>query len=734
MIVLIFLLVLIRYFCYDVIKNDFGEIMKVVKYLLLIVIFNIFLYAQDNVGIGTTNPDASAILELQSTEKGFLVPRMTTAERNAISSPLKGLIVYDTDLELFYFNAGTSGSPDWVPILSDEVDLTSQVTGVLPVANGGTGSSGITGVIKGDGSSYSGLTANSGELTYWSDANTIAGLTDVTWSANTLTVTGDLDATGLIADDLLLNPLGSAPSSPSEGQLYYDDNDDLVKFYDGISWIDLSSGTVDLTTDVTGVLPVANGGTGASSLSSGIVKANGTNPLTTVSSVQNRVTIWTSNNDIGGYSGLTWDNSDESLSVGGFVETGEVVYLPGNQPGTAYEGMVYYDQTDDELKVYDGSAWNSIGGGGGGTPGGNDGNVQFNNSGSFDGTDNLYWSTADNSLGINTNAPDYDLDVAGTIYGNSFISGEDGQDGQLTIYSEQGVTDYNVTFSPNAAMTGDSDYILPPDDGPDGKNSFLMSDGAGNMTWDTTSFWSTSGNIVSAEPILGTSNYWGISFETNNQERMKILASGVVRFFNNSPELMEGIGLKFYEPDNNQFTEFKAQNQSVDINYNLPAAQGSADQVLTNDGSGNLSWESPLPSATNQGETVYYDSTNSQWSATDNMKIYDDAIQMNQAMALAPENVTISSNYNISNPSNSSYWIFDISSDAIYTLTINDADYIGQILFIQLKTGQRLVINDGGNIELIDGKTSIALECDSYILFIWDGSKWYELVSNELDC
>jgi hypothetical protein len=50
-----------------------------------------------NVGIGTTTPNASAILELNSTTQGFLPPRMTQAQRIAIISPATGLMVYQTD-------------------------------------------------------------------------------------------------------------------------------------------------------------------------------------------------------------------------------------------------------------------------------------------------------------------------------------------------------------------------------------------------------------------------------------------------------------------------------------------------------------------------------------------------------------------------------------------------------------------------------------------------------------
>lgn len=51
-----------------------------------------------NVGIGTSSPDASALLDVQSTTKGFRLPNMTTTQKNAISSPAAGLMVFDTTL------------------------------------------------------------------------------------------------------------------------------------------------------------------------------------------------------------------------------------------------------------------------------------------------------------------------------------------------------------------------------------------------------------------------------------------------------------------------------------------------------------------------------------------------------------------------------------------------------------------------------------------------------------
>jgi len=60
------------------------------------------------IGIGTTSPDASSALEINSVEKGFLMPRMTTAEMNAIGSPAVGLLVYDTDTKLIWSYNGSA--------------------------------------------------------------------------------------------------------------------------------------------------------------------------------------------------------------------------------------------------------------------------------------------------------------------------------------------------------------------------------------------------------------------------------------------------------------------------------------------------------------------------------------------------------------------------------------------------------------------------------------------------
>jgi len=62
-----------------------------------------------NVGVGTATPSASALLELSSTTKGLLTPRMTLANRNAIAAPATGLLIFQTDnTPGFYYYTGSA--------------------------------------------------------------------------------------------------------------------------------------------------------------------------------------------------------------------------------------------------------------------------------------------------------------------------------------------------------------------------------------------------------------------------------------------------------------------------------------------------------------------------------------------------------------------------------------------------------------------------------------------------
>lgn len=123
--------------------------MKCIFLLPSIILLANALLAQ-NVGIGTQTPHASAQLDVSSTTRGLLAPRMTTAQRNAIASPAKGLLVYDTqENSLFHYNgsawvnlsAGGGGGGFTLPY-SASVDLN---TNALSITNAGFGAA-ITGI------------------------------------------------------------------------------------------------------------------------------------------------------------------------------------------------------------------------------------------------------------------------------------------------------------------------------------------------------------------------------------------------------------------------------------------------------------------------------------------------------------------------------------------------------------------------------------------------------------
>jgi hypothetical protein len=79
----------------------------------ILVLAGITATAQVKVGTNPTSIDNSAMLQVDTTTKGFLPPRMTTAERTAITSPAKGLVIYNTTKDCLEINQGTPAAPTW---------------------------------------------------------------------------------------------------------------------------------------------------------------------------------------------------------------------------------------------------------------------------------------------------------------------------------------------------------------------------------------------------------------------------------------------------------------------------------------------------------------------------------------------------------------------------------------------------------------------------------------------
>jgi hypothetical protein len=92
------------------------NIFSKVAITLLIVNFTIIVKAQ-NTAItddATYSPNSSAMLDVKSTTKGLLIPRLTTAQRTAITTPATSLLVFDTNLNGYYYYNGTT----WINLSS----------------------------------------------------------------------------------------------------------------------------------------------------------------------------------------------------------------------------------------------------------------------------------------------------------------------------------------------------------------------------------------------------------------------------------------------------------------------------------------------------------------------------------------------------------------------------------------------------------------------------------------
>ena len=178
--------------------------------LLAVVLFTATTYAQ--VGINNENSDPLAALDITSTTKGLLMPRMTNAQRQAISNPAAGLQVFVTDFDggSFMFYDGTKWGtlsftekrPD-APTIGTAVAVYAQATVsfTAPSSDGGSAITSYTATSSPDG--ITGTISQSG-----SGSITVTGLTN--GIAYTFTVT----ATNAIGTSTASAPSGSVTPAP----------------------------------------------------------------------------------------------------------------------------------------------------------------------------------------------------------------------------------------------------------------------------------------------------------------------------------------------------------------------------------------------------------------------------------------------------------------------------------------------------------------------------------------
>ncbi|MCT4581398.1 MAG: hypothetical protein N4A35_08285, partial [Flavobacteriales bacterium] len=151
------------------------------KYIFISIslLTSLNFFAQNNVGIGTLNPNPQAVLEIESSDKGVLISRLTTTARNTLGTALtnaeNGMLVYDKDLTTFFYWDGPN--LQWVQVGSGTGD--NWGTQVVQTAGANISGDGTVGnpltVTDNDNDPNNEIelpaTANNGEVLTWDGTN-----------------------------------------------------------------------------------------------------------------------------------------------------------------------------------------------------------------------------------------------------------------------------------------------------------------------------------------------------------------------------------------------------------------------------------------------------------------------------------------------------------------------------------------------------------------------------------
>ena len=192
--------------------------MKSLQFLTTILLFLIITNITAQVGIGTSTPDASAALDLTSTTAGVLIPRMTNAQRQAISNPAAGLQVFVTDFDggsVMLYNGTEWGTLSFTKTIPDAPTIGTAVAGnaqatvpfTEPSSNGGSAITSYTATSSPGGITGTISQSGSGDIT-------VTGLTNGT--SYTFTVT----ATNAIGTSLASSASNSVTRAIAIGDTY----------------------------------------------------------------------------------------------------------------------------------------------------------------------------------------------------------------------------------------------------------------------------------------------------------------------------------------------------------------------------------------------------------------------------------------------------------------------------------------------------------------------------------
>lgn len=217
-------------------KKSFSFFRWTAAFLILNSFHGRILAQNNNVGIGTLTPDASSILELSppANDKGFLVPRMTTAQRTAIITPANSLLVYDTNFDCFFYFTTASG---WISLC--QLSGPTGPTGAVG-ATGATGPTGLQGATGTTGPGGYCANATAGYITMFTSPDTVCN-SIIFQNGNNIGVNTTAPAVSfhINATDAAAIPAGTTAQQPAgapTGSVRFNTTSGVLEVFNGTCW------------------------------------------------------------------------------------------------------------------------------------------------------------------------------------------------------------------------------------------------------------------------------------------------------------------------------------------------------------------------------------------------------------------------------------------------------------------------------------------------------------------
>jgi len=632
-----------------------------------------------HMGIGTSTPDPSAILELNSTTAGLLLPRLTQTQVDNLVTPPTGLVVFNTTTGELNYNFGTPGTPNWQPLLTPVSPFLNTIVwktagnaaiagdflgttnaqplviktnnvermqisaiGNVGIGTAPSGSDRLTvsgnSVVTGTSDLQGAVSNSTGDLVINDDANVTGSLdvdTDLNVDGNSVHV-GTLNQQGAISNstgDVVVNDDANVTGSLDvDTDLNVDGNSVHVGTLDQQGAVSNSTGDVTVADN----LLLSNSGT-ASELRLQEPSGSGTDYTAFVAQAQaNSITytlpaaITATPGDVRllrsttttGNTAATLDWVDPSAILSSAVAYNVAATQATATPRTNYLFDIAYDPvapdaaaTGARITASAGAAGNNNAtaltlvatatGAGTATALDATGNIIVTGTSDLQGA--ISNSTGDVVINDDANVTgSLDVDTDLNVDGNATHVGTLDQQGAISNPTG------DVAVNDDANVTGslDVDTDLNVDGNATHVGTLDQQGAVSNSTGDVVI--NDDANVTGSLDVDTDLNVDGNSVHvgTLDQQGAVSNSTGDVTVADNLLLSNSGTAseLRLQEPSGSgtDYTAFVAQAQAANITYTLPDAQGAANTVLTNDGSGTLTWTAngaTIVNATNSSNT-----------------------------------------------------------------------------------------------------------------------------------